>query len=376
MKLGLYIHIPFCRQKCFYCDFPSYAGMEQYEDAYIRALGKEVRARGKHYGGCEVDTVFFGGGTPSLLSAEALPAILAAVREVFRVADDAEITTEANPGTVTLDKLIGWRKAGVNRISFGVQAFQDKLLRTIGRIHTADDAEEAVRLARQAGFDNINVDLIYGLPGQTVDDFAYGLARASELGIEHLSVYGLSVEEGTVLARFLDEGRMALPTEDEDAAMYDRIEDYLAQKGYARYEISNYAKDGHVCRHNLKYWQSEDYLGLGAAAHSFLGGKRRTNERGVEEYIRRMTEEGTAVVSLEEESAEELRGDYIFLALRTAAGLDREDFRKRFGEEFLSIYKETIEELMRDGLIEVTASHIRLTKRGMKYGNQVFCRFV
>lgn len=376
MKLGIYIHIPFCKQKCYYCDFPSYAGKEACQDAYLDALLFEIRKEGRAYQDRIVDTVFFGGGTPSVLPKEALPRIIAALRESFTLADDAEVSAEANPGTVDKEKLTAWREAGIDRISFGVQSFHDSLLRNIGRIHTAEQATDAIKLAREAGFDNINLDLIYGLPSQTVAMLEDDVKRAVSLGIEHISVYGLIVEEDTVLEAMVDEGKVTLPSDEDEEAMYDYVTTYLEKVGYHRYEISNYARDGKVCRHNLKYWQFADYLGLGSAAHSFVAGKRFANERSIDDYIRRMTEEGTARLDDEAETIEELRGEYVFLALRTTEGIDTEDFQKTFGMDFFVQYGDIINRMMTEGLLMRDGRYVRLTKLGMKYGNRVFAQFV
>ena len=376
MKLGIYIHIPFCKQKCYYCDFPSYAGKEACQDSYLDALLFEIRNAGEVYQGRVVDTVFFGGGTPSVLSKEALPRIITALRESFILADDVEVSAEANPGTVDAEKLASWRRAGIGRISFGVQSFHDSLLRSIGRIHTAKEATDAIRLAREAGFDNINLDLIYGLPSQTVAMLADDVKQAVSLGIEHISVYGLIVEEDTVLEQMVDEGRVTLPSDEDEEAMYDYVTMHLENVGYHRYEISNYAKDGKVCRHNLKYWQYRDYLGLGSAAHSFVDGKRFANERSIDDYIRRMKEEGTARLADEEETIDELRGEYVFLALRTVEGVDTEDFKQTFGMDFFAQYGDILNRMMTEGLLMRDGRYVRLTKLGMKYGNRVFAQFV
>ncbi|MBQ5832895.1 MAG: oxygen-independent coproporphyrinogen III oxidase [Selenomonadales bacterium] len=376
MKLGIYIHIPFCKQKCYYCDFPWYAGKEACQDYYLDALLFEIRKEGRAYQDRIVDTVFFGGGTPSVLPKEALPRIIAALRESFTLADDAEVSAEANPGTVDKEKLTAWREAGIDRISFGVQSFHDSLLRNIGRIHTAEQATDAIKLAREAGFDNINLDLIYGLPSQTVAMLEDDVKRAVSLGIEHISVYGLIVEEDTVLEAMVDEGKVTLPSDEDEEAMYDHVTTHLEDIGYLRYEISNYARDGKVCRHNLKYWQFADYLGLGSAAHSFVAGKRFANERSIDDYIRRMTEEGTARLDDEAETIEELRGEYVFLALRTTEGIDTEDFQKSFGMDFFVQYGDIINRMMTQGLLMRDGRYVRLTKLGMKYGNRVFAQFV
>lgn len=375
-KLGIYLHIPFCKQKCYYCDFPSFAGQEACQEEYLDTLLLEIRKVGANYQDRIVDTIFFGGGTPSILPADALPRVLDEVRVSFVIDERAEITAEANPGTVDSHKLLRWRKAGMNRISFGVQSFHDTLLRAIGRIHTGEEARMAVRMAREAGFANINLDLIYGLPGQTIDMLKQDVMEAIALKVEHLSVYGLIVEEDTLLERMVDDGRAILPCEEEEEAMYDWITAYLPEQGYHRYEISNYARAGRECRHNLKYWQFDEYIGLGSAAHSFEGRKRLANERIPSDYIRRMHAEGSARLLEEAETIAELQGEYIFLALRTTQGVDTEDFCHTFGTDFFALYGDIIERMKNERLLEQAGRYVRLTELGMKYGNRVFAQFV
>lgn len=375
-KLGIYLHIPFCKQKCYYCDFPSFAGQEACQEEYLDTLLLEIRKVGVNYQDRIVDTIFFGGGTPSILPADALPRVLDEVRVSFVIDERAEITAEANPGTVDSHKLLRWRKAGMNRISFGVQSFHDTLLRAIGRIHTGEEARMAVRMAREAGFANINLDLIYGLPGQTIDMLKQDVMEAIALKVEHLSVYGLIVEEDALLERMVDEGRAILPCEEEEEAMYDWITAYLPEQGYHRYEISNYARAGRECRHNLKYWQFDEYIGLGSAAHSFAGRKRLVNERIPSDYIRRMHADGSARLLEEAETIAELQGEYIFLALRTTQGVDTEDFCHTFGTDFFALYGDIIERMKNERLLEQAGRYVRLTELGMKYGNRVFAQFV
>lgn len=331
---------------------------------------------GSRYADRCVDTIFFGGGTPSLLGDEALPRLLAEIGRSFTVKACAEISAEANPGTVNMAKLTKWRAAGINRISFGVQSFHDELLHGIGRIHTAEEAREAIKAARKAGFDNINLDLIYGLPSQTIAMLTRDIEEAIALDIEHLSVYGLIVEEDTALERMVDDGRAVLPSEEDEEAMYDYVTAQLEESGYHRYEISNYARAGRECRHNLKYWRFDEYLGLGSASHSFVDGRRFANERIPTDYIRRMRAEHTARLAEEAETAEELRGEYIFLALRTTVGVDTADFAQTFGADFRTLHGDVIERMSRDKLIEQDGRYVRLTKLGMKYGNRVFAQFV
>jgi oxygen-independent coproporphyrinogen-3 oxidase len=287
---GLYVHIPFCRHKCFYCDFASYAGREGSMARYTDALKAELERRAVPLAGRygPPRTVYLGGGTPTALPETLMARLLAAIRRSLFPSGGAgplEFTVEANPGTVDASYLSMLRQSGVSRISFGVQSFDDSLLRRIGRIHTAVQAEEAFRAARQAGFANISLDLMYGLPGQTLDDLRDSVEKAVALGPDHISIYGLQVEEGTVFFRERESGRLTLPTEQEAEEMYDFMTRRLPEAGYARYEISNFARPGFESRHNLSYWQDVPYLGIGAAAHSYLAGVRYENERELSAYL-------------------------------------------------------------------------------------------
>ncbi|MCQ2437381.1 MAG: radical SAM family heme chaperone HemW, partial [Clostridia bacterium] len=273
-RCALYIHIPFCRSKCRYCDFASYPHRENCWDSYLTAVLKEADEWQARMAGKTVPTVFFGGGTPTLLPPEKIVSLLEGLRARFAIADDAEITIEGNPGTVTLEGLRRLREAGFNRISFGAQAMEDRLLKGIGRIHTVSETEQAVALAREAGFDNLSLDLIYGLPGQSLDDWRLSLERATALSPEHISAYSLIVEEGTPLYDDVTAGKVTVPDDDQVVEMQRLGNRLLADKGYARYEISNYARTGRECRHNLTYWQRGDYLGLGVAAHSLFENER------------------------------------------------------------------------------------------------------
>ena len=277
MQWGVYVHIPFCRSKCQYCDFASYAGREEMREAYVDALGTEMLVRGQEmvlkHG--RPETVYVGGGTPTALNVEQLSSVVALIKSVFGTA--AEFTMEVNPGTVDGDLLKKLHEWGVNRLSIGIQSFDNNLLKRLGRIHTAEQAEEAVKLARAAGFDNLSLDLMYGLPGQTMEDLQKSVKKALSLQPEHISIYGLQVEEGTPFYRDQQAGRLNLPESDVTDDMYDYLTEYLPEQGYRRYEISNYAKPGKESRLNVSYWQDVRYLGLGAAAHSYMDGMRLEN---------------------------------------------------------------------------------------------------
>lgn len=378
-RWGLYVHLPFCRQKCFYCDFPSYAGQEGRMAVYVEALLGELAREGAPLRAAwgPPRTVYFGGGTPTALPPALMERLLAGLREFLAAAPDAlEFTCECNPGTVDAAYLSLLRAGGVNRLSFGVQTFDDALLRRIGRIHTAAEACAAVRQARAAGFRNLSLDLMYGLPGQTRAGLEMSVRQALALAPQHISIYGLQVEEGTAFARAQAAGRLALPSDEESEAMYDYMTTALPVAGYARYEISNFARPGFESRHNLGYWQDVPYLGVGAAAHSYLDGQRYENPRGIEEYLAALRESGRARREEEPLTRATSMEEFAFLALRTARGIDRARFAARFGCELASVYADAIARMRARGFLEEDAQGVRLTPLGMKYGNWVFEAFL
>jgi len=374
--LGVYIHIPFCRKKCFYCDFPSYAGLETIFADYAAALCREIDRRSGLFSACRVDTVFFGGGTPTLLPVKTLASILETLQRRFPVLSDAEISIEGNPGTIDRETLRALRSAGFNRISIGVQSFSDRVLQAVGRIHTGRQAVQAVLAAQAAGFNNISIDLMYGLPGQTLQDVSSSLQQAVDLPVSHVSVYGLKVEEETPLEAALAAGRVTLPEEDDELAMYELATQFLPDHGYLRYEISNYAQSGKECRHNLKYWRYQPYIGFGAAACSFFGDERLTNTTDVREYIAKVNADKSPVAMKERIEKDTAIAEYVFLALRTAEGIRFAEFVRRFHVDFPSYYTEEIETLLQQQLIYATPDGIGLTLLGMRFGNRVFAAFL
>ena len=377
MQWGVYIHIPFCRQKCFYCDFPSYAGKESLMEAYTKALCQEIAIQGLSYRQKwgRPATIYIGGGTPTALPAETMAQILtAAVEHIGRA--ETEFTVECNPGTVDKAYFKTLKDGGVNRLSFGVQSFNDNLLARIGRIHSAEEAVQAVKLAQAAGFANISVDLMYGLPGQTLTDVADSIKAARGLGVQHISIYGLQLEEGTVFAAQDRQGKLSLPSEELTEQMYDYINEVLPQAGFARYEVSNFALPGRESRHNLGYWQDVPYLGLGAAAHSYLEGRRYENTAVIADYIKGITAKGCVRQLEEEPTRQHAMEEFAFLAMRTAEGLSRKKFAAKFQTELADIYGRTMAELAEKGLLTVDEAGCRLTAKGFKYGNLVFAEFL
>lgn len=376
MNIGLYIHIPFCRQKCLYCDFCSYDDMDHLHDEYVAALCREITGQGGIFDEYIIDTVYIGGGTPTLLSTGLLVKLLDTLHSKLRVAKDAEVSIEANPGTVDYDKLCVLRGYGINRISFGVQSFSGSLLKKLGRIHSPAEAVEAVGFAQKAGFNNINIDLMYGLPGQTLADLSSSIEQASSLKIQHLSIYGLKVEEGTPFYQLQEKGQLDLPADDIDEAMYDCVNQLTSAKGFKRYEISNYALSGYECRHNLKYWFYQPYIGVGTASHSFLSGERRANIPQVAQYINIINKGQSPVEYWETVDEAVAMAEFTFLALRTVVGVSFEAFSKQFKVDFLKRFPQIVKNLQERHLVVVTEQGMKLTDLGMKYGNVVFGSFL
>ena len=380
IPLGIYIHIPFCIRKCAYCDFLSGPAQAEEQEAYVEALENEIRAGGGQAEGCLVRTVFFGGGTPSVLAGEQIVRLMAAVKSAFCVDKAAEISLEANPGTVTEEKLACWKEAGVNRLSFGLQSADDRELAMLGRIHTWEEFLDSWRLAEKAGFRNRNVDLMSALPGQTVRSWEKTLEKVTALEPEHLSAYSLIIEEGTPFYdRFGRENspdRGTLPDEEAEREMYHLTKNFLERQGYLRYEISNYARPGFQCRHNRSYWEGIWYLGFGVGAASYIkeGTElvRRGNIADRGEYIRRIrsgnpvTGERT-VVTLENQMEE-----FMFLGLRMDGGISFGQFFRRFGRPFGEVYGEITEQLKAQGLLRDTAEGVCLTELGTDVSNYVF----
>lgn len=363
--LGLYIHIPFCKAKCAYCDFYSLAHSEEKMDAYMAALLRHLEEVAPRAAGMQVDTVYFGGGTPSYLGAARLCRILQTVLRRYDVARDAEITLEANPDSAgDWKELRKLRRAGFNRLSLGVQSTDDALLRRIGRVHTYEQVQQAVMAARKAKFTNLSLDLIYGLPGQTMEDWQRTLADAVALGPEHLSCYGLKLEEGTPL--WQQRQTLTRPDDDAQADMYLYTVAALGEMGYEQYEISNFAKSGKESRHNLKYWRMEEYAGFGPGAHSDFGGVRYGYVRDIDSYIA-----GRLVLSESETDSTLARDyEYVMLSLRTAAGIDRQTFEKRYRQRFQPM--ETLfEQYEKAGLASRTEGGWRLTPRGFLVSNSI-----
>jgi oxygen-independent coproporphyrinogen-3 oxidase len=413
MSAGVYLHIPFCKSRCSYCDFAtdvyrSNDAVERYVDALCREINEssgnpvatapgsdktppaiqQLEAatqtttpsakRGhpsfERRGALEpIDTIYFGGGTPSLLTPKQLEKILDAVLEKFDIRDDLELTMEMNPATVTLETLKDYKSLGVNRASFGVQTFNDADLKRLARGHNAEDARQTFRLLRQAGFENVSFDLIIGLPGQTLADWEKNLDEALSMQPEHLSLYLLEVHQGTPLAEQIRSERQPMPDEELAAEMYELMLDKTSASGFAQYEISNFSRPGFESRHNTKYWRLDPVYGFGVSAHSFDGYQRYSNERDTAAYVRRVEEFGGAEIARERI---DLASEFVFLGLRMTDGIDLEHYNGRFGTDLREKYRTELNDLVDSGLIAFSFDHLRLTSKGMLYSNEVFSVFV
>jgi oxygen-independent coproporphyrinogen-3 oxidase len=379
---SLYVHVPFCAQKCPYCDFNTYATLKVPEKEYVQALISELQgySRDSRFVGRSLSTVFFGGGTPSLLSPAAIGTVIETARDVFGIESGAEITLEANPSAAGLNVLEGFKNVGVNRISFGVQSFSDPVLKALGRDHSASEARESVRRAVQAGVENVSLDIIYGVPGQSIGDVERDLDSALELPIKHISAYALSVEPGTPFFQRQERGLLKVPGDEVVAGMMDQIPVVLQRAGFERYEISNYSHPGFESRHNMVYWDGGDYLGLGAGAHSYCrrvdGDRLSAAERwstlaAPSAYISAVAKAG-AVSWRESLDIAALRFEFFYLGLRRMAGVTRRDFEARFGEAWDAHYGDALRDLQGQGFVEVVQDSARLTPEGIKLSDSVF----
>jgi oxygen-independent coproporphyrinogen-3 oxidase len=381
---SLYIHIPYCISKCPYCDFNSHVVAEIPEENYTSALLDELHhyAVGPDWRGRRIRSIFFGGGTPSTFQASSIGLLLKRTAALFNVDARCEITLEANPGTVDVANFFGYRAAGVNRISVGVQSFNSRLLKFLGRAHSAEEAEKALTIVKDAAFDNFSLDLIYANPGQTLRDLEEDLDTALSFKSPHLSAYNLTIEEGTPFHHEYRCGKFKLLHEEEEIAMAELIEQRLSDAGLERYEISNYARPGFYSRHNVNYWQSGDYLGIGAGAHSYQGvysdgiyGQRWWNEKNPARYMKIIKETGQAVTDAEQSNLTRAAGEYMFSGLRLTAGVSLKAFAARFGKSMLELYP-VISSWVSEGLMEIQGEHLRLSRRGLLVANSIFIHFI
>ncbi len=370
---GIYIHIPFCERKCIYCDFYSVEDLG-WIDSFVNSILREIEIFRRESDFIETacfDTVYFGGGTPSLLEVSQIEKILNSLYKNFCISQDVEITVEANPGTVNREKLFSFRKVGINRLSFGIQSFFDKDLKFLGRIHTSKDAVECVKFAFESGFENISVDLIFGLPGQNVRDWVENLHKAIELNVPHISAYNLIVESGTPLYELVRSGEVKLPDEFKQAELYETTMETLEDAGYIHYEVSNYAYEGFECRHNLKYWKHENYLGFGPSAHSFWLNKRWWNVANLNKYLKAIDLNKLPIANFEILDAEKMVEEFVYLGLRST-GVDLEKFKEKFGFDFLGgEIREELIELEKLGFVEIDNFKVRLTRKGFSVCDEI-----
>jgi len=374
--LGLYLHVPFCMKKCKYCDFLSWAGSEEEQETYVQGLLKEIESYREFAKGYKVSTVFLGGGTPSILSGEQIERILGAVSDVFMMDKHAEITLETNPGTVTEEKLRSYKKAGINRLSIGLQSVKNENLKLLGRIHTYEEFLQSYELARQEGFKNISVDLISSLPGQTLEFWKEELQEIVRLNPEHVSVYQLILEEGTPFYETYADHPELLPDEEVSREIYLSTGRILSEAGYEQYEISNYAKPGQESRHNLKYWDRADYLGLGLGAASMVRNIRMTNTRDLKTYLGHCSQPKTMredVQFLEEPRQME---EFMFLGLRKTRGVSRKEFHRVFGRDMDMVYEKTLAKCLENGMLKEQKDRVFLSEEGVLVSNLVLSEFL
>lgn len=373
---SLYIHIPFCAQKCAYCDFVSFAADFNFRKDYLLALCMELKMIGEKHDRPALRTIFVGGGTPSLLNVEEIELLGKALNQAFVMAEVDEFSIEANPGTVETESLGAWRSIGVNRISMGVQSMNDNLLKKLGRIHTSEVVRDSFRVLRESGFDNINLDIMFGLPDQTVEDMHQTVDEILELGPEHISAYSLKVEEGTPFDRLVDSGNLTLPSEEEDREMYHGLIESLAKAGYAQYEISNFAKDGRACKHNLVYWKGKEYYAAGMAAHGYVDGIREGNFIDWLFYKEALEKGERPIMTEEPISVEDAAFEYIMLGLRLNDGVDLEEYKVKFGNDLEEQYESVISEQLMNNSIAIEDGFMRLTEYGMDIANSVIAEFM
>jgi len=370
-ETALYIHIPFCPKKCLYCDFASYSGKEALMDEYINALGMEI----KHCVQGKIKTIFIGGGTPTFLSCNQLK-ILGSFIGKLDIKENAEFTVEGNPGTFTQEKLLILKNMGVNRLSIGLQAWQNELLKKLGRIHTIEQFVKSYEMALKAGFSNINIDIMFGLPDQTLENMDETLEKVISMNPSHISCYSLIIEEGTPFYLLYSNDKGKLPGEELEREMYLLCIQKLKAANYHQYEISNFAKDEKQCSHNLVYWNVQDYYGVGCAAHSFIDGVRYCNTKNVEQYIKKISENNFSYEEVHENSAQDNMEEFMFMGLRKINGILIIDFKKRFGLDIFLVYGKIINKYTKLGLLMIANGRLFLSARGVEISNSIMCDFI
>lgn len=378
-ELGIYIHVPFCVRKCYYCDFISYTNKEENVKEYIECLKKEID--GYKFEEYDITTIYIGGGTPSFINSNYIKVITDYLRDKLRNNktkwNEIEITIEVNPGTVNLEKLKLYKEAGINRISIGLQSANDRLLKEIGRIHTYQEFLNTYNMARKVGFKNMNVDLMLGLPNQTIEDLKETIEKVTKLNPEHISVYSLILEEDTKMEKLVTEEKIKLPEEEIERQMYWYVKNKLELIGYFQYEISNFSKKGKESRHNLNCWNQNEYIGLGVAAHSYIEGKRYSNVESIEEYIENIEKdeiEKNRIVH-EIQNMEDAKREYMMLGFRKIDGVSIKKFKEKYGENPIYLFRKELDKLVNEGLVEIDLDNIKLTNKGLDFANLVFEEF-
>ena len=368
-EIGVYVHIPFCKRKCYYCDFISFCEKDELQEKYINTVIQEIEDFFNLNKNVKIKTIYIGGGTPSFIDGKYIEKIM----NTFNKEGVVEATIEVNPGSASLEKLKKYKECGINRLSIGLQSTEDRLLKKIGRIHNYNDFLATYNLAREVGFDNINVDLMIGLPGQTIEDVKSSLNKVIDLNPSHISVYSLIVEENTIIYNLIEQNEIVLPDEELERNMYWYVKNYLELGGYEHYEISNFAKNEKKSLHNLDCWNQKEYVGFGVSAHSYLNRKRFCNIGVLEEYIKDF--KNTKEVQ-EVQSFYETKQEYMLLGLRKIKGVCISDFKNKFGENPIFLFKNELNKLIEEGLLEITTNNIKLTNKGLNFANLVWEEFV
>ena len=378
-ELGIYVHIPFCKSKCYYCDFKSFANIENKQKSYIDCLVKEIKSKdwdviNKEY---NITTVYIGGGTPSYIECAEIKRIIDTIKGLTKI-DEAEITIEVNPGTADEEKLKTYKEIGVNRLSIGLQSTNNELLKQIGRIHTFEQFIKTYKLATEVGFNNINVDLMLGLPNQTIDDLKQSIEEVMKLNPNHISVYSLILEEGTKLYELVENNKLQLPDEELERQMYWYVKNKLELQGYNHYEISNFSKIGKESKHNMNCWNQEEYLGFGLAAHSYFKNKRFSNIENLDEYIKNIKDDKIVKNTIihEEQKLEDKKKEYMLLGLRKIEGISISKFKEKFVDNPIYLFKDELSKLVEEDLVQIDGDEIKLTNKGLDFANIVWEEFV
>lgn len=380
--VGIYVHIPFCKQKCKYCDFISFQNCENYFDDYFECLKKEITEKANEINSENkeilIDTIYFGGGTPSIVCEKYIEEVLNKIYEYYNVSENAEITVEVNPGTVDKFKLEKYFEIGINRLSIGLQSTDDKLLKMLGRIHTYKEFENTYDLARKIGFKNINVDLMIGLPNQSLENVHDSLEKIVQKNPEHISVYSLIIEENTKMFDLIEKGELELPDEDVERKMYWSVKKFLEENGYIHYEISNFSKSGFESKHNANCWNQQEYLGFGIAAHSYFNNIRYSNIDNLRQYIENWKNEQSVynMVFHEHQNKDDMMKEFMMLGLRKIDGVKISEFKEKFVDNPIFVFRNQLNKLVEEGLIEVLENNIRLSDKGLDLANEVWMEFV